>query len=149
GWPRAFRGRRPRRPHYPSRAPLWRHRPHRRAAALGGGGAADADGTGAGAASGETEARRRQPHAPARGARTETAFGETAASAAGLSALPINLIRSLLERCREPCKGSVEHRAHQQRQHAALEFVSQEEADVAFGFGLRLKGPAVFKAGER
>src|ERR1043166_1245923 len=103
--------------------PLGRHRPPHGALPLGRGSFADADGAGARSASGEAEARRRQPHAPPRGAHAAAAYGEAAEATAGLSALPVNQVGAFFERGGKPRKGSVEHCTHQHRQHAALEFV--------------------------
>src|SRR4051812_47553047 len=64
-------------------------------------------------------------------------------------ALSIHHIRALLERSGKALEGGVEHGAHQQRQHPALELVGQEESDIAIGLGSRLEGPAVFKVAER
>src|SRR6266705_291476 len=55
--------------------------------------------------------------------------------------LAIDLIGALLERRREPRKRGVEHRAHQHAQHAAPEFIGDEEADVAGVVASRLEGP--------
>src|ERR1700722_5931400 len=63
--------------------------------------------------------------------------------------LPVHDIRALLERRRKTRKGCIEHRAHQDRQHPALEFVGDEKPDVAGSLALRLKRPAVFQIGER
>ena len=47
---------------------------------------------------------------------------------------PINLVRALLERGGEFAERRVEHRAHQHGQRAALEFVVDEEFDLAGAF---------------
>ncbi len=61
------------------------------------------------------------------------------------SPLPVDGIRAFLERGRKAGEGRIEHRAHQQRQHTALEFVSDEKPDIAGVVALRFKRPAVFK----
>ena len=49
------------------------------------------------------------------------------------AALPVDRVRALLERRGKALERGVEHRAHQHRQHPALELVGDEEADVAVG----------------
>src|SRR6478752_1275441 len=66
-----------------------------------------------------------------------------------LRSLAVDHVRTFLERRRKPRKRRVEHRAHQGREHAALELIGDEEADVAGLLTLRLEGPAVLQAGER
>src|SRR5438876_9186347 len=63
--------------------------------------------------------------------------------------LAVNHIGALLEGGRKPRKGCVEHRAHQDRQHAALEFIGEEESDVAGVVAFRLEGPAILQTAER
>src|SRR3981189_3148605 len=63
--------------------------------------------------------------------------------------LAIDLIGTLLERRRQPRKRRVEHRAHQHAEHAALELILDEEADVAGLIAVRLEGPAVLERAER
>jgi hypothetical protein len=55
----------------------------------------------------------------------------------------VDRIGALLERGGEPRKRRVEHRAHQHRQHPALELIGDEEGDVAGVRLFRLEGPAV------
>src|SRR5216684_3072696 len=82
GRPRAFRGRRPRRPNSASRMPLRRDRPQRGAAALCRGGLAHADGAGARTAvAGQAAPRSRQPVTSARGALATAQRRQAAATA--------------------------------------------------------------------
>src|ERR1700704_6543054 len=63
--------------------------------------------------------------------------------------LSVNRIGALFERRRKALKRRVEHRAHQHRQHPALEFVSEEKSDIACAVRLRLERPAVLEVAER
>ena len=165
GRPRAFRRRRARRPDPASRMPFRRDRPQHGAPALGGGGAAHADGTGARtAAGGEAAPRSRKPVAPARRTHATAQRRQTPAVAEGVTrsahgdqvsamrrsvCLPVNHVGALFERGGKTLERGVEHRAHQHRQHPALEFVGEEKPDVAVGFGFGLEGPAVLEIAER
>ncbi len=59
----------------------------------------------------------------------------------------IDEIGPFFERLGEFAERLVEHRAHQQPEHAAGEFIGNEEGDLASGF-MRLEGPAVFQIAE-
>jgi 2-C-methyl-D-erythritol 2,4-cyclodiphosphate synthase len=60
----------------------------------------------------------------------------------------IDHIRAALEGLGEFAESLVEHRAHQQAEHAAGEFVGDEEADLTAALD-RLEGPAVLQIAER
>ena len=155
-----------------SRTALRRDRPQHGAAALGGGSVADADSNWRAARSRRPSraprsaprgcARRPQRRAAAaretspvdaavrkpkqrssEPARRYTGTLVCSARAAGR----IDLVGALLEGGGEAVEGGVEHRAHQHRQHPALEFIGEEEPDVAGALGLRLEGPAVLADG--
>src|SRR6516165_6872199 len=76
------------------------------------------------------------------------AFARTT-SGSGDRSLPINPVGALFERRGETLEGCVEHRAHQQGQHPALEFVSDIKPYLAGIVGLWLEGPTVFELAER
>src|ERR1700682_3768951 len=67
----------------------------------------------------------------------------------GFCWLFVNRIGALSERRRKALKRRVEHRAHQHRQHPALEFVSEEKPNIACAVRLRLERPAVLEVAER
>src|SRR5258708_18617028 len=86
----------------------------------------------------KSRAGRRSSLRPERKIKTMEAGGPKSERSSGR--LAIDLIGALLERRRQPRKRRVEHRAHQQAQHAALEFIGDEEADVANAVAFRLEG---------
>src|SRR3954469_2857141 len=67
--------------------------------------------------------------------------------------LAIDRIRALFERGGEPRKRRVEDRAHQHRQHPALELIGDEESDLAaavcLSISLGLEAPTIFERRER
>src|SRR5947208_17197736 len=62
---------------------------------------------------------------------------------------PVNLVRPALESLRKSPECLVEHRAHQHGKHAALEFVGDEELDIANLFADGMEIPAVLHPAER
>src|SRR5690348_15714680 len=74
--------------------------------------------------------------------------GCVASNASGGSA-PINFVGTLLESGGKTAKGGSEHRPHQDRKSAALEFVVDEKLNVARPLISRVKCPAVLHALER
>src|ERR1700704_4650021 len=63
--------------------------------------------------------------------------------------LSVNYICPFFECRRKALERDVEHRAHQHRQHPALEFVGYEKPDIAVDFRSGLEAPAVFQFAER
>src|SRR5260370_16653851 len=61
----------------------------------------------------------------------------------------IDQVGPLLEGGRKAAKGEVEHGTHEQGQHPALEFIGDEEFDVAARLPGRPKGPAVLHSPDR
>src|ERR1044072_1983146 len=61
----------------------------------------------------------------------------------------ISLVGTALEGLGEAPERGVKHRAHQHRKHAALEFVRDEELDIAKVIADRVEIPAVLHAAER
>ena len=65
------------------------------------------------------------------------------------SACAVNLVGAALEGRGEAAKSGIEHRAHQQAERAAPEFIGDEEFDLAGVLAGGLEGPAVLHAAER
>src|SRR5690348_16118444 len=76
-------------------------------------------------------------------------YSDAIAPYAGGFPLSIHLIRTALEGVGEAAEGGVEHGAHQQAERATLEFIRNEELDVAALLVDRPKGPAVVEPAER